>query len=83
MLLKCKTPGTYVLASGAGPLNTSSSCVAVHCELFGGASNREGAPPGGITGNNEYNGTTYSAAILATIEVGTCIRACVVDVRST
>ncbi|KAG2431909.1 hypothetical protein HXX76_009400 [Chlamydomonas incerta] len=67
VLVKCNKPGTYVLASGAGPFHTNyNACKATHCECFGDP------PANGATAlpaNNLYGGRELSAAVLAVIEV--------------
>eukprot|EP00198_Chlamydomonas_reinhardtii_P005805 XP_001695141.1 predicted protein [Chlamydomonas reinhardtii] len=67
VLLKCNKPGTYVLASGAGPFHTNfNACKATHCECFGDP------PANGATAlpaNNLYGGRELSAAVLAVVEV--------------
>ncbi|KAG2454995.1 hypothetical protein HYH02_000820 [Chlamydomonas schloesseri] len=67
VLVKCRKPGTYVLASGAGPFHTNyDACKATHCECFGDA------PANGATArpaNNLYGGLELDAAVLAVVEV--------------
>ncbi|KAG2431380.1 hypothetical protein HYH02_013367 [Chlamydomonas schloesseri] len=64
----CNKPGTYVLASGAGPFHTNYDvCQATHCELFGDV------PPDAFglprSANNLYGGQELSAAVLAVVNV--------------
>ncbi|KAG2496582.1 hypothetical protein HYH03_005404 [Edaphochlamys debaryana] len=68
VLVKCDTPGTYVLVSGAGPYrHNPAACQTVHCELFGSAQIQP-AP-----GNNLYpvGGALRELpfAVLATVQV--------------
>ncbi|GIL50918.1 hypothetical protein Vafri_7007 [Volvox africanus] len=67
ILIKCDVPGTYVLASGAGPFHTNyDACRATHCECFGDR------PANGAKlrpANNLYCGRELNAAVLAVVEV--------------
>ncbi|KAG1665867.1 hypothetical protein FOA52_005356 [Chlamydomonas sp. UWO 241] len=72
VLVKCNTPGRYVLYSGAGPLRTFSQCAATHCELFGSNlnENNETVPRStGQNGNSLYEDAPLLPALLAVIEV--------------
>ncbi|KAG2439138.1 hypothetical protein HXX76_004505 [Chlamydomonas incerta] len=68
VLVKCNRPGSYVLASGAGPFHTNyTTCQATHCEIFG-----EVAPPAANvprSANNVFERRELSAAVLAVVEV--------------
>eukprot|EP00198_Chlamydomonas_reinhardtii_P003535 XP_001692871.1 predicted protein [Chlamydomonas reinhardtii] len=68
VLVKCNTPGTYVLASGAGPFHTNYTvCKATHCELFGDVPPAASGLP--RSANNLYGGLELSAAVLAVVQV--------------
>ncbi|GLI62188.1 hypothetical protein VaNZ11_004753, partial [Volvox africanus] len=68
ILIKCDVPGTYVLASGAGPFHTNyDACQATHCECFG---NRPANTVAKLRpANNMYGGRELNAAVLAVVEV--------------
>ncbi|KAG2422369.1 hypothetical protein HXX76_016094 [Chlamydomonas incerta] len=68
VLVKCNTPGTYVLASGAGPFHTNyTACQATHCELFGDVASASFGFPRST--NNLYGGRELDAAVLAVVQV--------------
>ncbi|KAG2422365.1 hypothetical protein HXX76_016090 [Chlamydomonas incerta] len=67
VLVKCNAPGTYVLASGAGPFHTNyTACQATHCELFGDVAPASFGLP--RSANNLYGGRELDAAVLAVVK---------------
>ncbi|KAG2422368.1 hypothetical protein HXX76_016093 [Chlamydomonas incerta] len=68
VLVKCNTPGTYVLTSGAGPFHTNyDACQATHCECFGDVAPASFGLP--RSANNLYGGRELGAAVLAVVKV--------------
>ncbi|KAG2438861.1 hypothetical protein HXX76_005401 [Chlamydomonas incerta] len=68
VLVKCNKPGTYVLASGAGPFHTNyDACRTPHCELFGDVPPAASGLP--RSANNLYGGLELAAAVLAVVQV--------------
>eukprot|EP00201_Polytomella_parva_P021887 CAMPEP_0175042886 /NCGR_PEP_ID=MMETSP0052_2-20121109/2840_1 /TAXON_ID=51329 ORGANISM="Polytomella parva, Strain SAG 63-3" /NCGR_SAMPLE_ID=MMETSP0052_2 /ASSEMBLY_ACC=CAM_ASM_000194 /LENGTH=728 /DNA_ID=CAMNT_0016305803 /DNA_START=687 /DNA_END=2873 /DNA_ORIENTATION=- len=67
ILLRCDTPGTYALVSGAGPWFRHADCDATHCELYGDTPWTNYVTP--YNANHFHGNFRYSASILMTLTV--------------